>query len=573
MCLICSQGMGMALSRLDRREVFKGAASLASVLAAAGVAGPTLAANQAETMFINGPIRTMDPTQARPEAVAIGGGKILAVGAKEDVLAHRGPGTQIIDLDGRVLLPGFVDPHMHTAFVGMDHWLDLSPFANASLGEAMDRVRTAAKASRAGDWILGRQVDPSLMSGPAITRSQLDEIAPHNPVFILESNGHVAYANSRALDLAGVTGATADPPGGRFVRDANGELTGRIDEGAAFKRLLAMTPSPSPAELSRRLGNLFERASAVGCTSLQDCGVGSPAALVQLGEAIARDAPVRMGAFVIGHDTAVWSNAGLRPGSGSDRFRISGFKFVSDGSNQGRTGFQREPYLGSADRGLANFSTEELTHHISRAHRAGWQVAVHANGDAAIDRTLDAYQAALAGAPRADHRHRIEHCSILHGEQMDRMARLGLSPSFLIGHVHYWGRAFQDRVLGPERATLYDPCASALRRRLKISLHSDYSVTPLGPLRCVDNAVNRTMREGGGVLNPAERISVDDALRAVTIDAAWQCRTDHIVGSIQPGKYADLVLLDRDPYSVDPSEIGAIRISETWFEGRRRFSA
>lgn len=573
MCLICNPGMGLALGRLDRRQVFKGAASLASVLAAAGVAGPALAASHAETIFINGPIRTMGPTKARPEAVAIGGGKILAVGAKADVFARQVPGTQIIDLDGRTLLPGFVDPHMHTAFIGMDHWLDLSPFANTSLGEAMGRVRTAAMASRAGDWILGRQIDPSLMSGPAITRNRLDEIAPDNPVFILESNGHVAYANSRALELAGVTRATADPPGGRFVRDESGELTGRIDEGAAYKRVIALTPMPSPAELSRRLEHLFQRASAVGCTSLQDCGVSTPAALVQLGEAIAADAPVRMGAFVIGHDAAVWSDAALRPGSGSDRLRINGFKFVSDGSNQGRTGFQREPYLGSADRGLANFSTEELTHHISRAHRAGWQVAVHANGDAAIDMTLDAYEAAIAGAPRADHRHRIEHCSILHGEQIDRMARLGLSPSFLIGHVHYWGRAFQDRVLGPERAALYDPCASALKRRLKISLHSDYSVTPLGPLRCVDNAVNRTMREGGGVLNPAERISVDEALRAVTIDAAWQCRTDHIVGSIEPGKYADLVLLDHDPYSVDPGEISAIKVSETWFEGRRRFSA
>jgi predicted amidohydrolase YtcJ len=198
---------------------------------------------------------------------------------------------------------------------------------------------------------------------------------------------------------------------------------------------------------------------------------------------------------------------------------------------------------------------------------------VHANGDAAIDMTLDAYQAALAGGARPDHRHRIEHCSILHAEQMDRMVSLGLSPSFLIGHVHFWGRAFQDRILGPQRAELYDPCASALKRQLRISLHSDYSVTPLGPLRCIDNAVNRTMREGGGTLNPAERISVEQALRAVTIDAAWQCRMDQIVGSLEPGKYADLVILDRDPLRVEAAAIGEIKVLETWFEGRARYTA
>jgi predicted amidohydrolase YtcJ len=573
MCLVCSPGMAAVLGELNRRQVFKGAASLASVLAAASVARPALAEVGAEAIFVNGPIRTMGPAAAAAEAVAVANGRIVAVGTKDEVLTRRGPGTRLIDLGGRALLPGFVDPHMHTAFVGMDHWLDLSPFANASIDEAMARLRTSVASARPGDWILGRQIDPSLMPGPAITRARLDEIAPDNPVFVLESNGHIAYANSRAFDLAGVARTTADPPRGRFVRDDDGELTGRLEESAAYTRFVALAPAPSPETLSKRLGQLFDRASAVGCTSLQDCAIGSPAALAQLADALAADAPVRMRAFIMGQNPAFWSDTSLRPGGGGDRFRVNGFKFVSDGSNQARTGFQREPYLGSSDRGLANYSAKELSEQLSRAHRAGWQIAVHANGDAAIDMTIDAYEAAISGAPRLDHRHRIEHCSILHGEQMDRMASLGVSPSFLIGHVHYWGRAFQDRVLGPERAALYDPCASALQRQLRISLHSDYTVTPLGPLRCVDNAVNRTMREGGGVLNPAERITVDQALRAVTIDAAWQCQMDHIVGSLEPGKYADLVLLDRDPYSVDPAEIGAIKVSETWFEGRRRHTA
>ena len=169
------------------------------------------------------------------------------------------------------------------------------------------------------------------------------------------------------------------------------------------------------------------------------------------------------------------------------------------------------------------------------------------------------------------HRHRIEHCSVLHPEQIERMATLGLSPSFLIGHLRWWGTAFRDRLLGPERSGLYDPCASALRAGLRISLHSDWNVTPLEPLRYVEDAVTRTMAENGEVLSADECISVEAALRAVTIDAAWQCRADDVTGSIEVGKYADLVLLDENLFTVDPSSISSIVVSETRLAGKVRY--
>lgn len=210
---------------------------------------------------------------------------------------------------------------------------------------------------------------------------------------------------------------------------------------------------------------------------------------------------------------------------------------------------------------------------VQRAHRDGWQIGVHANGDAAIDVTMDAFAQALAADPRADHRHRLEHCSVLQDEQIDRMVTLGLSPSFLIGHVRWWGAAFRDRLLGPERADLYDRCASALNAGLRISLHSDWNVTPLEPLRYVEDAVTRVMAENGEVLNASERISVEAALRAVTLDAAWQCRADDITGSTEVGKYADLVVLDDDRTTVDPMSISQIGVSQTWLAGVVRFSA
>lgn len=209
---------------------------------------------------------------------------------------------------------------------------------------------------------------------------------------------------------------------------------------------------------------------------------------------------------------------------------------------------------------------------IRRAHEGGWQVGVHANGDAAIDMVLDAYEAVLGKSSNSDLRHRIEHCSVFHPEQMVRMKDMGLSPSFLIGHVRWWGKAFRDRLLGPERARFYDPCASALAAGLKISLHSDWNVTPIEPLRYVEDAVTRVMNEGGDVFFPEERIPVDAALRAVTIDAAWQCHMEDQIGSLETGKFADFAILEEDPTAPDV-KIGKIKVSETWMDGTRRYAA
>ena len=570
MCEACNPGAAAIVREASRRHFLKGsAASLYALSSTTAVAQSTGSA--ADTIFFGGPIHTMAGEHDIVDALAVQGGRIVAVGGKDAVMARRGADTRLIDLAGRTMLPGFIDPHMHASMTLFDDWADIGPFTTATVEEALDKIAAEAHRAHPGDWVRGRQFDPSLMPGDPITRARLDKIAPDNPVFILESNGHIAYANSKALELSGITHDTPDPAHGRYIRDTSGELTGRIEEAAAFGRIIFKMKLPSGDETKARMKALFAQAASVGCTALQDCAVGSTAFIGQLTE-IAADAPVRLGGFLTSDRLDAWTQAGIKPGGGSDRFRLNGIKFWADGSNQAGTGFQREPYLNSANRGHANFTLDQLKEGIGKAHRLGWQVAVHANGDAAIDIVLDAFEAALTETPRADHRHRIEHCSMLHPEQMARMAKLGISPSFLIGHVHYWGRAFRDRILGPERVKLYDPCASALAHGLRISLHSDYNVTPIDPLRCVSNAVNRDMRDGGEVLNPAERITVRQALCAVTIDAAWQCRMDDVAGSLEAGKYADLVILDRDPFTVDAKAVGTIKVRETWSEGRRTFA-
>jgi predicted amidohydrolase YtcJ len=529
----------------------------------------------AEVLFRNGTVLTMDPARPRVQSVAISGSKIMAVGSESELEGLRTPQTKVIDLGGGTLLPGLIDPHMHSVFVAFETWLDVSPFAMKNMDEVVETLRAAAAKSGPDAWIKAWQFDAYITPGTTkIDLAMLDSVAPNNPLFLYESNGHVAHVNTKALAAAGVTRDTPDPPQGRFDRDANGKLTGRLDESPAILPFLAKMGLPTADETAAAIGRLFQKAASRGCTSLFDCGIGvqSPADLTVIQGVMEKNPPVRYGGTLVSTHMKAWRDAALKPGFGNDRFRVGAIKAWSDGSNQGRSGYQRQPYLKSDSRGAPNYTLEQLTNAVREAHDDGWQVCVHANGDAAIDTTLDAYEAVLKSKPRDDHRHRIEHCSILHDDQIARMKALGLSPSFLIGHVHYWGRAFRDDILGPDRANRLDPCASALKGGLRPTLHSDWNVTEIGPLRMVENAVTRTMRDGGEVLNPAERVSPEAALRMVTTDAAWQCHQD-FTGTVAVGKAADLVILDKDPTQVDPLTIRDIPVRETWLDGERRFQA
>ncbi len=511
----------------------------------------------------------MDVRRPRAESVAVRDGRIVAVGTAAEVDAHAGPSTERLDLDGRTLLPGLIDPHMHFAMLHLADWVDISPMATPTAHEVFAALRGAAPATTG--WVLAKQFDPSITTGhPRLDRYVLDELVGDRPLLVMESNGHIAYANSEALRRAGVDRDTADPATGRYTRDAQGDVTGRLEESAALAPFSAGIPFADDAEMIGRIHGLLRHAAGKGVTMLHDCGIGviaGPHDLDLLHAAIGPDSPVRSRGMLVSTHYDAWMAGGARPGFGDDMFRVDGIKAWSDGSNQAGTGYQREPYLGTDSRGSLNYSPEALAEVVAQAHRDGWQIGVHANGDAAIDVTIDAFERALAAEPRVDHRHRIEHCSVLHPDQIERMATLGLSPSFLIGHVRWWGRAFRDRLLGAARSDHYDPCATALRAGLRISLHSDWNVTPLEPLRYVEDAVTRIMAEGGDVLNAAECIPVEAALRAVTIDAAWQCRADDITGSIEVGKYADLVVHD-DPTTVDPTSIAGITVSETRLGGR-----
>ncbi|QWK81082.1 amidohydrolase [Ochrobactrum sp. BTU1] len=583
MCIACNPGMVSYLqSMASRRDFLK---FLGAGAAATAFACSTTESAQAQTssngvqdiIFKNGTIFTMDQSQSRAEAVAIRDNRILAVGTAEAVQASIRAGARVVDLEGRTLMPGLIDPHMHFVFTAFQDWIDVSPISTPDYATVWAKLRKGVADAKAGEWVRAQQFDASITSGAKIpTLAELDELAPNNPFFMQESNGHIAYANSAAFKAAGITRNTSDPSGARFVRDSSGNLTGRIEEMAAQQEFLTAMPSPDAVEMVGRVKQLLTQASSVGCTMLHDCGIGIMAGAkdLQLLDAVFADgtSPVRYRGMLVSTIMDEWEKEGIKPGRGDDIFRVDGIKAWADGSNQAQTGFQRENYLGSNSRGALNYTLEQVTEVIRRAHAGGWQVGVHANGDAAIDMVLDAYETTLGKNADSPLRHRIEHCSVFHPDQMKRMKDMGVSPSFLIGHIRWWGKAFRDRILGPERAQFYDPCASALAAGLKISLHSDWNVTPIEPLRYVEDAVTRVMNEGGDVFFANECIPVEAALRAVTIDAAWQCHMDEDIGSLQNGKFADFAILEQDPTKKD-AKISKIKVSETWMGGTQQFKA
>ena len=553
---------------------------------AAAVAWPAMARAQgaAATVFTGGTVLTVDRRFSQAEAIAIRGNRIVAVGSDAAVRAAAGAQAQVVDLRGRVMLPGFVEPHAHVvAGAVVDSLMDfvgMTRFATTAL--VLEHLKAKARTTPPGQWIMGRNFDPSLQAGPAsIGFAELDAVSKEHPVFVLNASGHLAYANRQAFAAAGIPDDVANPQGAEFVRDASGRLSGVMKNNLAFGKLLFANPAVKNADPVKALIGLLGKWGRVGLTTASELALGSlsqsPAdwqvmmAAAQSGQLKAR---IRAYPFyTLGADA--WDQAGVKPDDGNALARIVGYKLVADGSNQGFTGLQREPYLNSDDRGLAYMSIEDLKAQAVDRARKGWQLAIHGNGDAAIDNVLTALQAVSdAGVDMSRLRARIEHCSMLHDEQIAKMKSLKVSASFLVGHVHFWGVALRDKVFGSQRVQRLVRARSVEQAGIGYSLHSDFMVTDPNPLHMIQMAVTRrTWQEPQFVLAPGERVSVESAIRAVTAEAAWQLRSEHEIGSLEAGKLADFVILDQDPRRVDPERIKDIAVIETWMDGQQVFSA
>ena len=556
--------------------------SLEGVASAPRAVQPPRSENASKAdLLVTGSLLTMDEAQPRVEAMAVANGRILAVGSRSDLETFVGPGTTVLDHPTGVVMPGFVEPHLHlmTSALVFDG-VDCSPYTNKTLDAVLAALRAAVAKAPRGQAVVGQLYDPSLLPGqPDLTADLLDGVSTDVPIVVMNASQHFFYVNSAAYAAAGITASTPNPPGGDFGA-RNGKLTGIVSESAAMIAFMKVLPALTPQVIAQAITGIGEMAAKAGVTYVHEAATGAIAAAKEvdlLHQTFAAPGfPIRGSMSLWGENLDDFLGAGIALGSGDDRLRAQTIKWVSDGSNQGYTGYMRENYVGRNTRGVANFSPEQLAATFAKTVAAGWPIMVHANGDAALDMVTAAFaETAKLPAWDAGKRHRIEHCSLLHDEHIATMAALGITPSFLMNHVRLWGRVMRDDILGPTRAALLDRYASVVKAGLRASLHCDFSVSPIGPLNYIATAAARTMADGGEVLNAAERVTVAQALKGSTIDAAWMCHADNLVGSLAAGKAADFVLLGADPLSheADPDAVRDIAVLATYSDGAQTHSA
>ncbi|HZN35774.1 MAG TPA: amidohydrolase, partial [Pirellulaceae bacterium] len=489
----------------------------------------------ADLVLLNGTIVTMVREGDVAEAVAVRGGKIAAVGPAKEIRPHIGPKTKVVDLTGKTLLPGFFAAHDHFPSVGRvalyDVDLNSPPIGTIrTMEELVAALREKAARTPAGQWVVGRGYDDTLLAEQRHpTRQDLDRASADHPIWIVHTSGHLGVANSRALALAKIDKDTPQPAGGAIRKDAAGEPTGVIEERTGLVNRLV--PGLSQEQRLAAVKLCDGQYLAKGVTTTVIAG-GAANVIPDLLAAHDRGwlhlRALAMLSPPTGEPPTLAELAGRSPIP--QRVRYSGVKILQDGSLQGYTGYLTAPYFTQPEgrsvtdgglrwSGYALRPREKLVELVGQFHRAGYQIAIHANGDAAIDDVLTAFRVAQAEHPRADARHRIEHCQTPREDQLDQMKELGITPSFFVGHVYYWGDRHQRLFLGQQRAERISPLASAAKRGIRFTIHNDTPVTPVDPLLLVWCAVTRTTK-AGQTLGPEQRITAYAALRAVTIDAA-----------------------------------------------------
>lgn len=518
------------------------------------------------------------------DAIAVTGDRISAIGTTAEISTLAGPNTKTIDLDGYAVLPGFIDAHGHFPSSGLieKHFVDLNspPIGNVTtIDEMVALLAAKAVVTPKGEWIQGRGYDDTLiteMRHP--TRWDLDRASTEHPIYIGHISGHLSVANSVALELAGITRDTPQPFGGKVRKDpATGEPNGVLEEPPAMGQVGNLLPEFSEADMIDAIEIAANAYAAVGVTTAQQGATGPKGADIFVKAYTQGRLPIRVHVWpVLQAMAALVNNGGALDHPDTDGMvTYRSVKGFADGSIQGYTGYLSQPYHSHNHndpryRGYPRMDKDALADQITTVHKAGYQIAVHGNGDAAIDDVLYAFEKAQAESPRQDPRHIVIHAQMAREDQLDRMQALGIIPSFFNLHTYYWGDRHWDIFMGPERAARMSPAASAVERKMPYTLHADTPVVPMEPLRIVWSAVNR-LSSGGRLIGGAQRISIRDALKGITTHAAYQAFEEKDKGTIEVGKLADLVVLERNPLTVPPLELADIQVMRTMVGGRTVF--
>lgn len=522
----------------------------------------------------NAHVITMDPSDSRASAVAVQWGKVLRVGRDEEIARLAEPGTKVLDLEGNAVLPGFIDTHNHLSFYGYLVSSVDCRFASGveSIDDVVDRLREEAARTPAGQWVKGwGYAHYHLRENRPITRLDLDRASADHPIILIQVSCHGGVVNSRALERFGYTRDTPDPPGGELRRDADtGELNGILEESALMNQVSALFMQETLAwPLEQRIQMIEDAVrhyNRAGITSLHEALVlPQTLRLYQEAERLGR-LDLRVCTMNIDFAAQPLLDAGITCGYGSPRVKVGPIKMLLDGGMSNRTAAVSTPYQGTGETGIFLNTPEQIGSAIRKFHEAGYQIATHAQGDAAIGVLLDAYEKVLGRESENPHRHRIEHCGNITEGQMDRAAAMNVLVSSQPMFLSVLGDGFLE-AFGPERAHGLYPYRSLIDRGVRVAGASDSPVAPALPLMGIRDAVLRRTRSGADI-GKKESLSLREAIGLYTSEAGYFSFDENRLGTIEAGKYADLVVLDRDITAIPAEEITEARVLMTLVDGK-----
>ncbi|MBD3171770.1 amidohydrolase family protein [Candidatus Bathyarchaeota archaeon] len=527
----------------------------------------------ADLAFINGKVITLNDDNDVHEAVSVKGGKILRVGKNAFIQETVGNRTKIINLDGKTLLPGLIDSHMHPggswgAYLvrGVACGTDFE-----SVEEMLQAVAEKVDETPEGNWILGYRMDDVKM-GRYPTLDELDEVAPDNPLYIQRRDGHNGVANSLALEKAGITKDTPDPHHGKIEHDEKGELTGLLRESAKDLVYHKMPPY-SFEEFYKGLEMVFDECLKLGLTSIHASMV-SPIEFKAM-QALKRDGKlkIRVAVHLSGRDEGMVEGAiaaGIETPFGDEWLKITEAEWVFDTSTSGRTAAYYESYVGEPDNtGILLYDQDDITERVWQAHKAGIRVGLDGVGDRGIDRSLDAIEDALKRQPRDDHRHRIEHCCYVTPPIQERLLELGVIDASATAFLHDLGDAYKQN-RGEEAMKYMWPHRSLIDKGIPAPGHSDASICDPNPWLGIYSMVTRKTSSGQVLYSP-EGVTPTEAIKAYSIDGAYAAWEEEIKGTIESGKLADLVVVDRDPLTIDHDDLNKVETLMTVVDGKLVF--
>ncbi|WP_055445256.1 amidohydrolase [Lacinutrix himadriensis] len=553
----------------------------------------------APTLYTNGNIITLNQQQPFAEAMFIKDGKIVEIGSAKQLEKLISKSESIVDLKGATVLPGFIDPHTHfsiSMFLSEMH--DLSGFKHRSNNEVWKDFENIVKETNNGEWIICKGIDPILVSDlipPSIT--YLDSIAPENPVLFFSQSLHNYWANTKAFELVGIHKNTPNPTNHSYYgKDKKGNLNGLIVEQQAVKPFFDILKEEvlTPKRLSKAASKVMSDYAKNGNTTIVSAGITiSDKKPLLLFNHLSNNKPELLGNFLgkigilpkrkqrprhfmyLRHDMAHLLPKQIK--EKNDFYDIVGIKHWYDGSPYIGSMYLSEPYLNTEltntklhiplnSKGKALIKKDSLKNFIRKQHSKGWQIAMHTQGDAAINEVMDAFEELENELDFSTSRHRLEHCLLFPLENMDRMKRLNITPSFHINHLYYYGDALKAGILGEQRAEKILPIHTVQDNNIKYSLHADQPMFESNPFRLIQTAVERKTISGD-TLGKNQSITVMEAIKALTINAAWQINMEDKIGSLEKGKYADFIILNKNPLQTKTSALSEIKCLKTFING------